>query len=94
MEVREWLPDLAQVIGARPPYHVPSWVGRLAVGAPGLSMMTEARGSSNGKAKGALGWQPTYATWREGFRRGLPADAIKAPASTRSGPMSLSSKLG
>jgi 2-alkyl-3-oxoalkanoate reductase len=34
-------------------------------------MMTEARGSSNAKAKRELGWQPIWPSWREGFRRGL-----------------------
>jgi hypothetical protein len=34
-------------------------------------MMTEARGSSNAKAKRELGWEPRYASWREGFRHGL-----------------------
>lgn len=27
--------------------------------------------SSNAKAKRLLGWQPTYSSWRDGFRRGL-----------------------
>jgi nucleoside-diphosphate-sugar epimerase len=70
-EAREWLPGLARAIGARPPRHVPAWVGRLAVGTAGVSMMTRVRGCSNAKAKGTLGWQPAYPTWREGFRRGL-----------------------
>jgi nucleoside-diphosphate-sugar epimerase len=34
-------------------------------------MMTEARGASNEKAKRELGWQPHYASWREGFAHGL-----------------------
>ena len=34
-------------------------------------MMTELRGASNAKAKRELGWQPRYASWREGFRSGL-----------------------
>ena len=32
-------------------------------------MMTRIRGSSNAKAKRELGWQPEYATWRDGFLR-------------------------
>jgi nucleoside-diphosphate-sugar epimerase len=70
-EVHEWLPDLARAIGARPPRHVPTWVGRMVVGTAGVSMMTRVRGCSNAKAKETLGWQPTYATWQDGFRRGL-----------------------
>jgi hypothetical protein len=30
--------------------------------------MTEWRGSSNEKARKELGWEPRYASWREGFR--------------------------
>jgi nucleoside-diphosphate-sugar epimerase len=69
--VSEWLPHLAQVIGAPPPRRVPVWLGRLAAGEVGVSMMTRIRGASNAKAKRALGWQPTWPTWRDGFRRGL-----------------------
>jgi 2-alkyl-3-oxoalkanoate reductase len=29
------------------------------------------RGASNAKAKRELGWQPRYATWREGFAASL-----------------------
>jgi hypothetical protein len=34
-------------------------------------MMTEARGSSNEKAKRELGWQLRYPSWRQGFAKGL-----------------------
>jgi hypothetical protein len=37
-------------------------------------MMTTIRGSSNAKAKRVLGWQPEYASCRDGFRRGLVAE--------------------
>jgi nucleoside-diphosphate-sugar epimerase len=72
-EVFEWLPDLAHAVGAKPPYRLPAWIGRFAVGEAGVSMMTEARGASNAKAKRELGWHPEYASWRDGFRRGLSA---------------------
>ncbi len=62
----EWLPVLARAVNARTPRHVPKWVARLIAG-PGLTMLTEARGSSNVKAPGELGWQPRYPSWREGF---------------------------
>jgi 2-alkyl-3-oxoalkanoate reductase len=70
-EVSVWLPYLAQAVGARPPIHLPAWIGRFAIGEAGVSMMTRARGSSNAKAKHTLGWQPEYASWRDGFHRGL-----------------------
>jgi 2-alkyl-3-oxoalkanoate reductase len=72
--VSEWLPYLAAAIGAKPPRRVPAWVGRLAVGELGVSMMTETRGASNEKAKRELGWQLRYPSWRLGFREGLTDD--------------------
>ncbi len=73
--VAEWLPFLAASVGARAPYRVPGWLGRLAAGEVGVSMMTQIRGSSNAKAKAELGWQPQWASWRQGFTRGLGGSA-------------------
>jgi nucleoside-diphosphate-sugar epimerase len=69
--VREWLPVLARALGAKPPRRIPRWLGRLAAGEMATLMMTEARGASNEKAKRELGWQPRYASWRQGFVEGL-----------------------
>ena len=66
--VRDWLPGLAAIIGAKRPRRVPRWIGRLAAGEALAMMMTEGRGASNRKARTQLGWQPAYPTWREGFR--------------------------
>ena len=71
--VREWLPTLARALDAKPPRRIPWWLGRLAAGQAATLMMTEARGSSNAKAKRELGWQPRYASWRQGFTEGLAA---------------------
>ena len=64
----EWLPYLASVLSAKPPRHVPAWLGRLAAGEAVVVLMTEARGASNAKAKRELGWRLAYPSWREGFR--------------------------
>jgi len=66
--VAEWLPYLAKVAGAKPPLHVPSWLGGLLAGEFVVAQMTTVRGSSNAKARKELGWEPRYASWREGFR--------------------------
>ena len=66
--VAEWLPYLAKVAGAKPPLRVPAWLGRLLAGEFVVTQMTSARGSSNEKARKELGWEPRYASWREGFR--------------------------
>jgi len=69
--VRDWLPGLAKAVAAKPPRHVPRWLGRLLVGEAGTVMMTEVRGASNEKAKRELGWQPRYPSWQVGFAEGL-----------------------
>ena len=69
--VSAWLPALAEAVHAKSPRRVPAWLGKLAVGEGGVSMMTQIRGCSNAKAKRELGWQPTYSSWRRGFVEGL-----------------------
>jgi nucleoside-diphosphate-sugar epimerase len=69
--VSTWLPALAEAVGAKPPFKIPVWLGRLAVGDGGVLMMTETRGGSNAKAKRDLGFQPIYPSWRRGFIEGL-----------------------
>lgn len=65
--VSEWLPLLAQRLGAKTPVRVPRVVGRLAAGEAAVVMMTEIRGASNAKAKRELGWNPAHPSWRQGF---------------------------
>jgi 2-alkyl-3-oxoalkanoate reductase len=74
--VREWLPVLAQVLGARPPRRVPRWLARLVAGEAAVMLGTESRGASNAKARRELGWAPRYSSWREGF---VAAYATAAP---------------
>jgi 2-alkyl-3-oxoalkanoate reductase len=69
--ISEWLPVLAKALGAKPPRHVPLWLARLAGGKVTAVMMSDLRGSSNKKAKRDLGWKPRYASWRDGFAKGL-----------------------
>ncbi len=49
--MREWLPVLADTLGAKPPRRIPRWLGRLVAGEMATLMMTEVRGASNAKAK-------------------------------------------
>jgi nucleoside-diphosphate-sugar epimerase len=65
--VAEWLPALAQTLGAKAPMRVPRFVGRLFAGETGVVMMTELRGASNAKAKRELVWRPAHPSWRQGF---------------------------
>ncbi|MFI6682022.1 NAD-dependent epimerase/dehydratase family protein [Kribbella sp. NPDC050470] len=65
--VAEWLPYLAEVAGAKPPMHLPGWLGRLIAGEFVLAQMTTVRGASNEKARKELDWTPKYPSWRDGF---------------------------
>jgi 2-alkyl-3-oxoalkanoate reductase len=79
-KVSEWLPYLAEVVGAKPPMRVPAWLGRLAAGEVVVQWMTDGRGASNAKAKRMLEWQPAWASWRDGFRNGLTDTHAMAPS--------------
>jgi nucleoside-diphosphate-sugar epimerase len=65
--VREWLPVLANVLGAKLPRHFPRWLARLFAGEAVVMMGTESRGASNAKAKRELGFELRYPSWRQGF---------------------------
>ena len=65
--VSEWLPVMAESLGAKPPRHLPVWLARLFAGGAVVLMGTESRGASNAKAKRELGWTLRYPSWREGF---------------------------
>jgi nucleoside-diphosphate-sugar epimerase len=69
--LREWLPDFAEALGAKPPRRVPVWLAKLVAGSSTAAMATQLRGASNAKAKRELGWQPRYPSWRQGFREAL-----------------------
>ncbi len=60
----EWLPVLAQALRA-----VPLAAAEMPPSPDTLEMSL--RGASNAKAKRELGWQPRYASWREGFAASL-----------------------
>jgi nucleoside-diphosphate-sugar epimerase len=69
--VAEWLPLIADAVGAKRPRRVPLFIARLMVGGFPAYMMTELRGASNEKAKRELGWEPRWPSWRQGFRGAL-----------------------
>ncbi len=66
--VREWLPALAEALGAPRPRRIPAWAGRVLAGEAAVSMMTRIRGASNAKARRELGWAPAHSSWRTGFK--------------------------
>jgi len=81
---REFVPAIAEALGAPKPLHIPAWLGRVLAGDVAVTMMTQGRGASNARAKRELGWQPIWPSWRDGFRHGLdtpvPEPRISAAA--------------
>lgn len=74
--VAEWLPALAEALGAKPPHRLPLWLARLFLGG-GIIFMTSTRGAANAKAKRAFGLDLIWPSWRDGFRQGL-SDPVPA----------------
>ena len=75
--VAEWLPALAQQLGAKKPLRVPRFLGRLFSGQAGVVLMTELRGASNAKAKRELAWRPAHLTWRDEFAHDRARAAVR-----------------
>ena len=70
-QVAQWLPALADALGARPPRQIPAWLARPLAGRFGVASMTTSQGASNELAKRELGWEPQFSSWRSGFREAL-----------------------
>ncbi|MDX6284861.1 MAG: hypothetical protein QOG53_346 [Frankiales bacterium] len=66
--MHEWLPVYAEALGAKPPRHVPVWLGRLTAGKLLVHFATTLPGASNARIKATTDWKPTYSSWREGFQ--------------------------
>ena len=82
--MREWLPFLAQILDARKPKPMPSWLARLAVGGWGVAFMTQLRGADNARARRSLDWRPRYWSWRDGFTAELTQSTPGREAAQRS----------
>jgi nucleoside-diphosphate-sugar epimerase len=73
--VHDWLPEMAEVLGAPAPRHVPVWLAGLFVGGWGVAYMTGLAGASNALARQLLDWKPTYPSWRAGLTADLDTRA-------------------
>ena len=68
MPAREYTPAIAQVLGAKRPLRVPTFLARLASGPLPVHMATTMPAVSNAKARRELGWQPRYPSVVDGLR--------------------------
>src|SRR4051794_7269510 len=87
--VSEWLPHLAEAVGAKAPMRVPAWLARIVAGSVAVRWTTEGRGSSNARAKSALEWRPLRPSSREGFPRGLGPTTTSVPSALPRGDTSI-----
>ncbi len=76
--MREWLPAMAEMLGAPQPRRAPAALARLAVGGWGVAFMTQLRGADSTRAQACLGWRPRYASWLEGFAAERGGEAVAA----------------
>ncbi|MFD0734758.1 NAD-dependent epimerase/dehydratase family protein [Planotetraspora mira] len=65
--LHEWLPRLAEILGAPAPRKAPAALARLAVGGWGVAFMNWLRGADNARARLRLDWRPRYASVLQGF---------------------------
>jgi nucleoside-diphosphate-sugar epimerase len=62
---REWLPETARLLGAKPPRKVPAWLARRLAGDALVYYSTTLPGNANDRARAAFDWSPR--PWRDGF---------------------------
>ena len=65
--VAEWLPALAQTLGAKKPVRVPRFVGRLFAGGGRRGDDDRASRCLQRQGQARAGWHPAHPSWRQGF---------------------------
>lgn len=58
---------MADLMGAKPPRHVPEWLVRVGAGAFLAYLLCDQPAVSNERARSELGWSPRYADWHDGL---------------------------
>jgi nucleoside-diphosphate-sugar epimerase len=76
----KWLPELATMLGARQPRHIPVSIARLVIGPYGVTFMNELAGASNTRARRDLRWRPHHTSWAEGMASDLRRTGTAAAA--------------
>jgi len=69
--LREWLPAVAEMLGAPHPRRMPKALVRLLAGGWGAAYLGGLRGADNTRARRELGWRPRHPSWRAGLTQEL-----------------------
>ncbi|MDQ2958833.1 MAG: NAD(P)-dependent oxidoreductase [Actinomycetota bacterium] len=72
--LRDWLPALAELLGAKKPSKVPTPMVQLVGGSWAVAYLTRLRGADNARARDVLDWTPRYPSWRQGFAAELTSN--------------------
>lgn len=67
VQLSEWLPFVAKLLGAPAPGRMEEHLARQNLGDMRVYYMNEQRGASNAKAKRDFNWKPVFPSWRAGF---------------------------
>lgn len=63
----DFLTTFAEQLEAPPPRRVPAWLARLVAGRLATEFITRSTQTDAGRFRAATGWEPRYATYREGL---------------------------
>ena len=61
----EWMPFVAELLGAKPPHRVPEAIARVGAGKFLAYLMCDQPAVSNQRARTELGWSPRYPDWHD-----------------------------
>ena len=79
VRLSEWLPFVANLLGASAPGQEDVASARKRVGDMRVYYMNEQRGASNAKAKRELNWRPAFPSWRAGFEALYVNRSVQSP---------------
>ncbi|HVT41785.1 MAG TPA: NAD(P)-dependent oxidoreductase, partial [Acidimicrobiales bacterium] len=69
----EWMGLVAELLGAKPPRHVPEALARVGAGTFVTYLLCHQPAASNQRARAELGWQPAHPDWHQGLPATLSA---------------------
>lgn len=79
VRLSEWLPFVANLLGALAPGQEDVASARKRVGDMRVYYMNEQRGASNAKAKRELNWRPAFPSWRAGLEALYMNRSVQSP---------------